>query len=70
MEKADLENILQFRESNYITRLLISTIAFRIGINIPDKRYALHWGAAESVKDFWQEIGRTGRDGNRATAQM
>ena len=42
------------------------TIAFGMGIDIPDIRYIINWGAPNTVIDLWQQIGRAGRDGQRA----
>ena len=44
-------------------RLFICTIAFGSGINIPDIELVIHWGACDTIMDYWQEVGRAGRDG-------
>ena len=51
-------------------RCLISTVAFGMRIDIPDIRIACHWGESECVAQFWQEVGRTGRDGEPADAHL
>ncbi|CAC5391208.1 recQ [Mytilus coruscus] len=48
------------------TRVIIATTAFGMGINVPDIRYVIHWGAPRSLNGFMQESGRAGRDGNAA----
>ena len=49
-------------------RVVIATIAFGMGIDIPDIRNIVLWGAPESVCHFWQQIGRCGRDGKSSKA--
>ena len=39
-------------------RVLVSTIAFGMGVDIPDIRKVVHWGCSKSVLSYWQEIGR------------
>ena len=34
-----------------------------MGVNFPDIRYIITWGAARSLLDFHQEAGLAGRDG-------
>lgn len=64
MANKDLEYILhEFSKPDSILRLIICTIAFGVGINIPDREVVVHWGACDSMMDYWQEVGRAGRDG-------
>lgn len=44
-------------------RLLISTVAFGMGVNIRDVDLIIHWGVPTSSLSYWQEIGRCTRDG-------
>ncbi|ELU00827.1 hypothetical protein CAPTEDRAFT_188935 [Capitella teleta] len=39
-------------------KLMITTVAFGLGINIPDVRRVHHYGAPATVLEYWQEIGR------------
>jgi superfamily II DNA helicase RecQ len=39
-------------------RVLITTVAFGMGVNIPDISYVLHWGVPITVVAYWQEVGR------------
>ncbi|ELT97567.1 hypothetical protein CAPTEDRAFT_213014, partial [Capitella teleta] len=49
-------------------KLMITTVAFGLGINIPDVRRVYHYGAPATVLEYWQEIGRCGRDGSQGRA--
>lgn len=69
MANKDLEYILkEISKPDSVIRLAICTIAFGMGINIPDIDLIIHWGACNSVMDYWQEVGRAGRDGRKAKA--
>ena len=41
-----------------------------LGVNIPDVRFVVHWGACDSALQYWQEVGRAGRYGKEATSYM
>jgi len=60
--------INEFRESS--TNLVFATNAFGMGIDIPNIRVIIHFMLPESIEQYYQEIGRGGRDGNGATAYM
>ena len=51
-------------------RCVVATIAFGMGIQVTDVRFILHWGPSKTVLDYWQEVGRCGRDGSPAKAIM
>lgn len=50
-------------KGNGVKRIVVSTTALCMGVNFPDIRYIVIWGAARSILDLHQEAGRAGRDG-------
>jgi superfamily II DNA helicase RecQ len=60
--------VLNSFKDNGILRCVVCTIAFGMGVDIPDIRFIINWGAPSSVLEYWQQVGRCCRDGEGGVA--
>ena len=63
IDESDKMDILtSLRNEKGVCRVLFSTIAFGMGVDIPNIRTIIHYGPSSDVDDYVQEAGRAGRD--------
>lgn len=60
VKKAVLESLAN---PNGKVRRVFATQSLSMGINCQNFRYVYHWGAPRSLEQYFQEVGRGGRDG-------
>ncbi|MEO8288082.1 MAG: RecQ family ATP-dependent DNA helicase [Chloroflexota bacterium] len=69
MRKSDRDRVQQ-EWMDELTPVVVATTAFGMGINKPNLRYVVHYDLPASLEAYYQEAGRTGRDGDPARAVL
>lgn len=55
---------------NGVVRVVFATVALGMGIDLRDVNTVIHYGAPQSVEDYFQESGRGGRSGEEAISTV
>ena len=64
------EILAQLTSGESTIRVLFATVAIGMGVNIQNIRHIIHVGVPSSVRQYFQELGRCGRDGKPAKATL
>ncbi len=68
--KASEREEIQERFMRGETEVIVATNAFGMGVDKADVRFVYHYDVSESLDSYYQEIGRAGRDGEKAEAVL
>ena len=62
--------LASFQKIDHHLRVVISTVAFGMGVDCPNVRQVVHYGPPDDTESYIQETGRPGRDGHASLALL
>lgn len=69
MKASDRQQVqTQFMQDQ--AEVIVATTAFGMGVDKPNVRFVFHYEISDCVDSYYQEIGRAGRDGEKAVATL
>jgi ATP-dependent DNA helicase RecQ len=68
--KSSERSEIQDRFMSGHAEVIVATNAFGMGVDKADVRFVYHYDVSESLDSYYQEIGRAGRDGEKAEAVL
>ena len=66
--KKHIQENISVREGH--TRVLVCTIAFGMGVDMKGVCRVIHFGPSKNIKNYVQECGRAGREGQQSTCLL
>eukprot|EP00960_Hanusia_phi_P059372 764149-Hanusia_phi.AAC.3 len=69
-DKMEERDITHHQFLTGVIKVVVATTAFGMGIDKPDIRCVIHYGAPKTFEEYYQHIGRAGRDGLQSECIM